>query len=430
MKKIQDNKKAIFSWCLFDWGISSYSVVVTTFLFASYFTSKVAENAIIGTTQWAHAIALSGILIAILSPFFGSIADSRGTRKYWLGVFTVMGIMSSALLWFAYPHVSFVHFVLFCIVLGTVGVNVCCVFYNAMLLDLAPDVYMGRVSGWGWGMGYAGGLAILLIAYYGFVHREPSWLNTDTYAQVRICGPLVAVWIVAFTWPIFKFVPDTIRLRVQTKLSFSGAMQSFFISTNELLQEKNICIFLLAQMIYSDGLNTLFAFGGIYAAGTFQMIISDVLFLGIVLSACAGLGSAMMSWVNDWIGSKLSILLSLVALLWFGFAIVLAQNKTQFWIFASLLSFFVGSTQSSSRSLMAQLVPEEKAASMFGFYVLSGKISTFVGPLVLGYMTMQFNSQRVGLAAILVFFIVGGGILLTVQPRKSLGHRFETKKNV
>jgi len=416
------NKRAIFAWCLYDWGIASYPVVMITFVFASYFTSKVAQNTIIGTEQWANTMAVSGVLIAILSPLLGTLADLGHGRKIWLCICTVLVAMSSALLWFAYPQVSSVYYALLCMMIGTVALNVGSVFYNALLLTLTSDEYLGRVSGWGWGMGYFGGLSILMIAFYGFVNGKPSWLNVATYEHVRICGPLVAVWIIAFAWPLFRFVPEQI-LKTQVgaiapKLMFNQIAQRFLLSIKLLWLEKNICIFLIAQMIYIDGLNTLFAFGGIYAAGTFQMDIGQVLILGITLNACAGLGSTILSWVNDWIGSKATILISLVALILFGLAIVLAQNQIQFWVFASLLSLFVGSTQSSSRSLMAQLVPKEKAATMFGFYVLSGKVSTFIGPLILGFMTLKFHSQRVGMAAILLFFVIGAGVLLTVKTKR------------
>lgn len=420
MKKLKADNKAIFSWCLYDWSLSSFSVVMTTFVFSSYFTSKIAANEIIGTEQWANAVALSGILIAILSPILGSIADYSGKRKYWLGVCTFVVVISSALFWFSYPRVSSVYFVLFCLVLGSIGLNIAYVFYNAMLLNLTSVERMGLVSGWGWGMGYFGGLVVLIIAFYSFVNLEPSWLNVTTYEHVRICGPLVAIWIVTFSWPIFMFVPETLVKSTKPALTFKQGMQNFSSSIPRLLREKNMCTFLVAQMIYIDGLNTLFAFGGIYAAGTFHMNMSEVLLLGIVLNACAGFGSTVMSWIDDWIGSKLTILLSLVALTLFGFCIVFAENKTQFWVFASLLSLFVGSVQSSSRSLMAQLAPKENAASMFGFYVLSGKISTFVGPLVLGYMTMQFNSQRIGMATLLIFFVIGAGILVAVRTKENL----------
>ncbi len=408
------NKKAIIAWCLYDWALSSYPVVIITFVFASYFTSKIATNSILGTEQWANAIAIAGILIAVISPILGSVTDYSGKRKYWLGLCTLFVVVSAALLWFAYPVVSSTYFVLTCLVVGTVGYYVTYVFYNAMLVDLVTPDRLGRISGWGWGMGYFGGLSILLIAFYFFIDFQPNWLNIKDYEQVRICGPLVSLWILLFSWPIFRFVPNNIPA-AKAKLTFQSGLKNFFSSVKTVTTNKNLLIFLIAQMIYIDGINTVLAFGGIYGVGTFSMTIHDVLFLGIVLNTCAGLGSTALSWVHDVIGSKRTILLCLIALIGFGFAVVGAANRTQFWIFASLMSLFVGAVQSSSRSLMVELVPKEKAASMFGFYVLSGKMTTFVGPLLLGYLTLHYNSQRVGLAGVMVFFVVGTLVLLPVK---------------
>lgn len=360
-------------------------------------------------------MALAGIIIAVLSPIFGAIADFHGRRKIWLGTFTLFVIVSSSLLWYAYPHPSYVNFVLACVIVGTVALNLCMVFYNALLPYLAPSSFIGRISGWGWGLGYLGGVALLLITFYGFIHQPPSWLNPATFEQIRFSGPLVALWTLVFAIPLFVMVPEPASSQLNMSQAIRSGLKDLLATIKMLLQQKTILVFLIAQMIYIDALNTIFAFGGIYAAGTFHMDMSEVLLFGIAMSAFAGLGSILLAWVDDMIGSKPTILLSLFFLTTFGLGVVLITTKTGFWILACLLSLFVGSVQSSSRSLMTHLVPKEKATEMFGFYVLSGKITMFVGPWIVGTATLYFNSQRVGMGSVLSLFVIGAIILSLVR---------------
>ncbi|MDX1902321.1 MAG: MFS transporter [Gammaproteobacteria bacterium] len=413
--------RAIVAWCLYDWGISAFPVIVTTFVIATYFTSQIAINPIIGTHQWGIAMTIAGIIIAILSPVCGAIADYNRRRKSWLFAFTLLMIVSSALLWFAKPESFAAHYMLITVILGTIAFNMCMVFYNAILIDIAPLNYVGRISGWGWGVGYLGGLAILMIALFGFMNTQPAWLNIKTDEHIRICGPLVAVWSLLFTWPLFFMVSEKSHKKMPIFQAIRYGMNDVISTFKMLLSEKNILIFLLAQMVYIDGLNSLFAFGGIYAAGTFHMGMKDVLLFGIVMNIFAGMGSILLAWVDDWIGPRSTILFSLSCLTLLGLSIVLTKSLTHFWILACFLSLFVGPVQSSSRSLMAHLVPKDKATELFGFYILSGKVSTFLGPWLLGVMTLHFNSQRAGMGSLLCFFIVGACILLFVRNKHSLG---------
>lgn len=409
--------KEIVSWCFFDWGISSFSVIVTTFVFATYFTSKIAVNEIIGTQQWGNAMAIAGILIAVFCPVLGAIADYSGRKKYWLAIFVLMLIISTTLLWFAYPTISSTYFTLACVITGTVALNLCMVFYNALLRQIAPPDYLGRISGYGWGLGYFGGLVILFIIFTFFVNSHPSWLNASALEQVRISGPLVAVWIMLFVTPLFIFVKDRSSSALPLHQAISSGLKDLLMTFRKFREQKNTFTFLIAQMIYIDGLNTLFAFAGIYAAGTFQMSLDQILLFGIVMNLFAGIGSLTLSWIDDRFGPKITILLSLIFLTGLGLGIVIINTTTGFWILAALMSLFIGPVQSSSRTLMTQLIPKEKATQMFGLYVLSGKITTFIGPFVLGSVTLLFNSQRMGMASILVFFVIGFFILQFVKPK-------------
>lgn len=416
------SKRNIIAWALYDWAVSAFSTVVITFIFAAYFTSEIASNKIIGTKQWGYAMALAGIITVVLSPIFGAIADHSGRRKLWLAAFTILLIISSALLWYAKPELSQVHFTLACVIAGVVGIEISQVFYNALLPNVSPPEFLGRISGWGWGSGYLGGLIALSVCLFGFVKAEPSWLNTTTAEHVRICGPVVALWTTIFCLPLFFLVPDHLPTHLNAREAIFRGLKSLSNTLKTLPRQKNILLFLIGRMIYMDGLNTIFAFGGIYAAGTFGMTLSEVIEFGIIMNVAAGLGAAIFAWIDDMIGAKRTISIALIALLVLGTAIVLTHSVIMFWIFAAILSLFFGPVQAASRSLMARLSPPEKVTEMFGLYTFSGKVTAFIGPWLLGTITLYFNSQRAGIASVVPFFIIGVCVLYFVKEPQKLAN--------
>lgn len=413
------NKKAIIAWCLYDWACASFSIIVTTFIFATYFTTKVAINEIAGTYQWANATALAGIIIAFSSPLFGAIADHGGHHKLWLFIFTTLAIVSSAFLWFSYPSTDAIYWTLTCFVLGTIGLEVAIVFYNAFLPTLVPTNYMGRVSGWGWGSGYFGGIVALSLALIFFVKRNSLGLNTQNAEQIRICGPYVALWYGLFSLPLFLFVPS---LKIPTRplpQAISLGLRELMATIKKLPKERNILIYLISHMVYTDGLNTLFIFGGIYAAGTFGLSFEEVLLFGITMNVTAGIGAVVLSWMDDYFGSKETVILSLFCLAAIGFPILFLHDKFYFWAVALALSLFVGPVQSASRTLMVRiLLKKELSTEMFGLYALSGRITAFIGPWLLGLTTYYFDSQRVGMGTVLCFFVIGALLLLPVKVKE------------
>jgi UMF1 family MFS transporter len=408
-------RRIILAWASYDWANSAFSTIVTTFIFAAYFTQKIAFNPILGTKQWGDTIAFSGLIIVLLSPIFGAIADHGGRRKLWLAVFTAFTFIGSALLWFAYPNHHSISLVLICLIIGTVGNEISQVFYNAFITTLAPPQYFGRISGWGWGSGYAGGLIALAITLIFFINAEPSWLHIAQASQVRICGPFAALWLLIFSIPLFVMVPDKIKTRLNVKDSVKLGMQTLKQTLKTLPAQRNLMRFLIARMIYTDGLNTVFAFGGIYAAGTFGLNLPQVIQFGIAMNVAAGIGAGLLAWVDDWIGPKKTILISLFGLTILGGGIVMAKTKILFIIFAFFLCLFVGPVQAASRSLLARIVPEEKITEMFGLYSLTGKATAFIGPWLLGMITYTFSSQRAGIATVLIFFVIGAILLWPVR---------------
>lgn len=418
INQINTKMKAIIAWCLYDWAAASYSIIVVTFIFATYFTTKVAANEIVGTYQWANATSLAGILIALTSPLVGAIADHGGHHKRWLFVFTIISVIFTSLLWFAYPNVNYVYTTLGCVVIASLGYEVALVFYNSFLPTLAPRSHLGRVSGWGWGSGYLGGIVALTIALVFFIKSDSGWLDKSTAEQIRICGPFAALWFLVFSLPIFFFLPEMSNTSKPLSVAVRLGCKELLSTLKKMPQEKNIFLYLIAHMIYTDGLNTLFAFGGIYAAGTYHMSFEEVLLFGITMNITAGFGAITLGWVDDYLGSKLTIIVSLICLSLFGLPLLFLHSKYIFWGVALLLCLFVGPVQSASRSLMVRLIEEKNmSAEMFGLYSLSGKITAFIGPWLLGMMTIAFNSQRVGMATVIVFFVIGVVLMLPVKVK-------------
>jgi UMF1 family MFS transporter len=412
---LQKKKSILMAWCMYDWASAAFPIVVTTFIFATYFTTMVATDEIQGTYQWANATALAGVIIAVFSPIFGAIADHSGRHKRWLLFFTLLCIGSTALLWYAYPSVNSIYYTLTCVIVGTVGLEIAHVFYNSFLLHITPRDYLGRISGWAWGLGYLGGIVTLSVALFGFVKKPPLWLNVETAEQIRICGPWAALWFLVFSLPLFMLIPDIPSSRYSLMHAIRRGLQDLVLTLKTLPQQKNLSLYLLAHLIYVDGLNTLFAFGGIYAAGTFKMDLSHVILFGITMNISAGIGAVLLAWVDDYLGSKRTILISIAGLIVFSIAVLFVQTSTMFWCAALMLTLFVGPAQAASRTLMAKLAPEEKSTEFFGLYAFSGRITAFVGPWLLGAVALHFHSQRAGVATILLFFIVGGVLMCFVR---------------
>jgi len=412
------SRKGILAWCLYDWANSAFPTIVTTFIFAAYFTSTVAENPTLGTAQWGFTITLSGLFIAIFSPIFGALSDYYGKRKPWLIAFTLVAIIASFSLWWVYPNPGSVYFALTCVIIATVGFEIAMVFYNAMLHDLVPSNFYGRVSGWGWGLGYFGGLACLLVALVFVNVPEVFHLNKATAEHVRISGPLVAIWFVIFSIPLLIFTPDLPR-QMSLKDAVKKGLSQFIASLKKVAkEEKNILYFLIAHMIYIDGMNTIFVFGGIYAAGTFGFTTKEIILFGIFMNIAAGLGAVSFAWLDDWIGPKRTIAISLAGLLITGIPLLLITDRIAFWAFSLTLSVFVGPVQASSRSLLAHITRKDMVTEIFGMYAFSGKATAFLGPWLFGIATLHFMSQRAGMATTMLFLFTGASLLYIVKPTR------------
>lgn len=421
ISKAKASSKTIWSWALYDFANSAFTTLVVTFIYATYFTKGIAANEIEGTGLWSRGVTLTALTVALLSPVMGAIADQGGYRKRFLLSMTFVCIFALLFLYTALPGEVLKALTWF--VIANIAFEMSLVFYNAFLPDIAAADRVGRVSGYGWALGYVGGLLALVLALFGFVQTDSPWLglSTENGANIRATNFLVAGWYLLFSLPMFFWVKEA-RRPTETKpvsllLSSFRQLRATF---HEIRKYRQIVKFLLARLIYNDGLITIFAFGGIYAAGTFNFTYEEIIVFGIVLNVAAGLGAYVMGFLDDKLGGKRTILISIFGLGVATLLAVAAPGKALFWVAGILVGIFSGPNQSASRSLMARFVPADKENQFFGFFAFSGKATSFLGPLLLGIITETFRTQRAGIASVLLFFVVGGLLLHLVDEKEGM----------
>ena len=414
---------AVAAWSLYDFGNSAFATLVVTFIYAAFFTKTFAPDEATGTAWWSRAVTVTAIAVALLSPIMGAIADRGGWRKALCFAFTWICILATVGLYFIRPGANTAFLALAVFAVANIAFEMACVFYNAFLPDIAPPARIGRVSGYGWALGYVGGILALLVALFLLVKPEvPAFgLTKEGYQNLRATNLLVAGWFALFSIPLFLFVRED-RSRVSppgTRMVRAGFRQ-LADTFREIRSYRQIVRFLVSRLIYNDGLVTIFAFGGIYAAGTFGFDTEKLIYFGILLNVTAAAGAFALGFLDDRLGGKRTIMITLFALALATAAALLAPNETVFWIAAAFLGIFVGPNQSASRSLMGRLVPADKENEFFGFFAFSGKATAFLGPFLLGVITQLSGSQRVGLGVVLVFFLVGAWILHGVDEEEGL----------
>ena len=420
-------RQNVFVWSLYDFANSSFTTLVVTFIYATYFTEAIAENKISGTALWSRAVSFTAIFVAIASPIMGAIADKSDLRKTFLTIMTYISVFGSIMLYFTMPGEVMKALTWF--VIANIGFELGGVFYNAYLPEIAPENKIGRVSGYGWSFGYVGGLLCLVVALLGFVKPDIPWFGFSKEAgeHIRATNLLVAIWFSIFSLPMI------LTLKTKTKEKFTKSKFNILSGINELVHTfkkikkyKQVLKFLIARMIYNDGLVTIFAFGGIYAAGTFGFSFEEIMIFGIVLNVTAGIGAFIFGFLDDKLGGKITIQITLIALIFAGLLAILAQSKLYFWIAGILVGIFSGPNQAASRSLMGRFTPSSKENEFYGFFAFSGKMTAFIGPLCLGILTELFDSQRAGVSIVVVLFILGLFLLRSVNEKDGI----ETAKTI
>ncbi len=393
------NRKEVFAWSFYDFANQPFTTIIVTFIYSVFFTKVIAENEQIGTTMWANSIALTAIIVAISSPILGAIADSGGYRKFFLILFTWITAIFSILLYFPEEGDTLLALILF--VIANVAFEMGTVFCNSYLPDLSNSTNSGSISGFAWGIGFVGGLIALFLSFFLFPDLDAI--------GIRKINILVGVWFLVFSIPTILFVKD----RKKEKFRKHHILDSFATirkTFRTVSHYKTVSQFLIARLFFNDGLITIFALGGIYAVGTLDFTFNEVMQLGIVLNLAAGIGSFIFGYIEDRIGVKKIINISLFVLtcstLLAFFAPYFIFQKQIFWVAGVLIGLMVGPNQSCSRSLMAQLTPKKKQNEFFGFFALTGKATSFLGPLLFGIVTSMYN-QQMALWVVIILFVIG-----------------------
>ena len=414
------DSRAIWSWALFDFANSPFTTLVVTFIYSKYFAQAIAADDITGTVLWSRGVTVSALVVAGLSPFLGALADRGGFRKRFLALATSVCIAGSvALFWFEPGQVLPA---LICFVVANIGFELGMVFYNAFLPDVAPPDRIGRISGYGWALGYLGGLLALVVALVALVQPETPWFGFSKEAgqNIRASTLLVAAWFALFSWPMFLWVKeDKSRISRRDRV-FKETSQQLSATFRQIRQYRQIIRFLLARLLYNDGLVTIFQFAAIYAGVEFGFEFQELLVFGIVINVMSGLGAFGLGFLDDFLGGKRTILISLLGLLIATLVAVFAPTRVWLWVAGILVGIFAGPNQSASRSLMGRFVPPDKENEFFGFFAFSGKLTAFLGPFLLGVLTQASGSMRVGISVVVVLFVLGTILLLRVDEQEGI----------
>ena len=442
-----------FSWALFDWANQPFFTIVTTFIFAPYFANVMVGDPVAGQSAWAFTQSTSGILIALMSPFLGAMADAGGPRKPYIFTFQLLLALGCIALWWAYPgRPDLVGPISWAVVIATIGAEMSIVFNNAQLPHIVRPERMGWLSGFGWGLGYCGGLialfavlAVSMPSMFGLGaggDRPLFGLDVATYEVERLVGPASAVWLALFVIPMFLFTPDQPKRQVSL---FAAALQggrSLVDTVRRLSHFKNALLYLIAFMLYNDGLAAIIAFGGVYAAAIFGWDTVTIGIFGIILTVFAIPGAFLGGKLDDRLGSKRTVQLAIVGVIAATLGIVgVSADRVLFFVpapelvptrglfgslqekvfmgFALLLGFCMGPMQAASRTLIGRLAPEGMSGEFYGLFALSGRATAWMAPLAIGLVTRFLESTRLGVACVLVFLVLGFILLWRVREERA-----------
>ena len=395
-------KKKIFVWTLFDFANTSFSIIVVTFLYAVYFKKVVAQGQPIGDLYWSLGTSIAMIITAIISPILGAIADYSAGKKRFLLFFTLLCIAATSSLYFIGSGNVLMGVLLF--ILANVGFEAGLVFYDSFLPELTEPKNYGRVSGYGFAMGYLGSLVTLAIIY-PFIHAE----------MIKESFPIAALFFLIFSLPLFIYLKDNRKKIVEHESYFKIGVTRVWGTLSHLKNYKNLATFLLAYFFYIEGVNTIIFFSGNYASTTLGFSETELLIFFLTVQTTAIAGSVLLGIVADSIGQKKTIMITLIMWLITVLIAFLVQDKNGFYIVGLIAGAAMGSSQSTSRSLMSKLTPPEKKTEFFGFYSFFGKSSAVIGPLVFGLVSFISGDQRLAIISIGLFFVVGLIILTQVK---------------
>jgi UMF1 family MFS transporter len=413
----------VLAWGLWDWGSSAYNAVILTFVFSVYLTDAVGKGlpGPIDAGAWlGYAIGVAGLLIALAAPVLGQRADAAGRRKRSTGVWTALTVVTMAGLFAVREDYHWLWPGLVLLALGSIFFELASVSYNAMLVQVSTPSTIGRISGFGWSMGYFGGIVQLLAVYVFLIAGGGGALGVPTADgfNIRLVALVAALWFAVFAIPLFVVVPELVP--VVPNAAHLGVVDSYQKLVRDLRElyraSPHTVYFLGASALFRDGLAAVFTFGAVLAVSVYGIDKGDVLIFGVVANVVSAAGALSGGALEDRIGPKAVIVISLVGLLTAGVILLFVSGPGMFWIFGLLLTLFVGPAQSSSRTFLARLAPPGREGQLFGLYATTGRAVSFLAPTLFGVAITVFGVQRAGIVGILVVLAAG---LLALAPVRS-----------
>ena len=419
---------------MWDWGSAAFNAVIVTFVFSVYLTDSVGadlDGPLSAATWLSISVAVAGLVIALTAPVMGQRADRGGRRRRSLAIWTYATVLLTALMFLVDADAPYPWFFigLALLAIGSITFEFAEVSYFAMLRQVSTPATVGRVSGFGWAMGYFGGIFLLLGAFLGFIagdgpDRGLLGVTTDGGMNVRLVCLLAAVWFALFALPVLRAVPEHRPAAARGAAGEVDDDEPGFLASYRILwadlkrlwqRDPRTVKFLVASAIFRDGLAGVFTFGAILAVTVYGLAPGDVLIFGVAANVVAALGAAAAGLVDDKVGPKAVIIGSLVAMIATMTVLLFVDGLDVFWVFGLLMCLFVGPAQSASRSFLARLAPAGSDGQMFGLYATTGRAVSFLAPALFGLFTWAFSADRAGIAGIGLVLLVGLLLLLPVR---------------
>jgi UMF1 family MFS transporter len=419
METISDRKR-ILSWAFYDWANSAFATTVMAGFFPLFFKQhwSAGTAATVSTFQLGAANSAASIIVAFLAPILGAIADRGSTRKKFLLYFAAMGIVMTGALPFVAAGSWEAAIVLY--IFATVGFSGGNIFYDALIVNVAPKEQMDSISALGFALGYLGGGLLFALNVTMTLTPQTFGLN-DASEAVRLSFISVAVWWAIFSIPLLVFVPEPQNNTPGPRRNpLSAGIQQLKTTFKKVRQLRVVCLFLLGYWLYIDGLDTIVRMAVDY--GMSLGFASKDLITALLITQFVGFPAAMaFGWIGGKLGAKTGIFMGITVYLGVTLWGFLMQEAWEFYLIAAVIGLVQGGVQSLSRSFYTRIIPKSQSAEFFGFYNLLGKFAAVIGPLLMGWVGMLTGNARYSILSISILFLCGGALLAFVNEDE--GHR-------